>query len=227
MRTRPGSCTRSQRHMRGTAIASMPFNTPARRGAARRSASKMNCWLSSRETFVFWNWTNEGGPARHSLAEFDFDLSLAAVADDDEFQFARTFLIEQPIDVRGRFDRFAAHRDDAIAGFQSGPLTQLSGPHFGNKHAVLGGVEEFGQLPGQRGHAHADLTEIGGVVVTGAARRLAFRNLAVTYLPFNVSAALSGQLAEHPLFVEEAARLFFVAFSPRLFSQLTALRGRR
>ena len=36
--------------------------------------------------------------SRSLLIEFYFDLPLTAVADDDEFQFARTFLIEQPIE---------------------------------------------------------------------------------------------------------------------------------
>ena len=92
--------------------------------------------------------------------------------------------------------------------FQSGSLTQLSGPHFGNQHAVLGGVEEIGQLRGQRGQAHADLTAVGDEVVTRKARRLAFGNLAVANLSFDVSAALLSQLAERFFLVEEAARPF-------------------
>src|SRR5262249_35864120 len=139
---------------------------------------------------------------RSLLIEFDLDRPLAAVADDDEFQFTQTFLIEQQIDVRSRLDRFAAHSDDAIARFQSGTLTEFPGPHFGNQQAVLGGVEEIGQLRGQRGHAHADLMALGDELVTGTARGLAFGDTAVAYFSFNVSAILLSQLAERLFLVE-------------------------
>src|SRR5262245_5933947 len=139
---------------------------------------------------------------RSLLIEFDLDRPLAAVADDDEFQFAQTFLIEQSIDVRSRLDRFAAHRDDAVARFQSGPLTQFPGPHFGNQKAVLGGVEEIGQLRGQRGHAHADLMAVGDDVGAGTARGLAFGDMAFAYFSFDVSATLLGQLAERLFLIE-------------------------
>ena len=59
------------------------------------------------------------------------------LTDDDEFPPTQTFLIEQPIGVRSRLDRFAAHSDDAIARFQSGPLTQPPGPHFGISSLIL------------------------------------------------------------------------------------------
>src|SRR5262245_32835924 len=101
------------------------------------------------------------------LIELDFDLLFAAVTHDDKFKFARTFLTDQTIEVRSRFDRLSVYSHDAIARFQSVTLPQLSGGHLSDQNAAIWRVEKAGQLLGERRHAHAKLIAIGVRIVTG------------------------------------------------------------
>src|SRR5574341_70520 len=61
------------------------------------------------------------------LVEFDLDCLLVAVAHNNQFQVAGTFLIDQPVQIRSRGHALAVYRNDAISGFQSGAFARLTG----------------------------------------------------------------------------------------------------
>ena len=103
------------------------------------------------------------GRGRRSLSNHNEAAPLGG-ADQQQDALGHGLLVEGPVEVVGRFDRFAAGFDDDHARRQPGLLGQTAALHIGDDHAVVGlEFQLLGHFRGEGLDLHAEFLQSRGL----------------------------------------------------------------